>query len=933
VSGRLRRALTAFRRAAANRGGGLRGGIAVMARALSVLRALGWSGLKGRLDDSARAAQPRPHTDERPRPAAAPLAQCNLRAGIVLHLFHVDLLDEFRSLLDAMPVPFTLLVSVPSEEAAVAARAGFAGLRAMQALHVRVVANRGRDWAPLLVDFREEVRALDLVCHLHSKKSLYTGRRRDDWRGYLLDSLLGSRARIAWILGMFQADPRLGLVYPETYGAIPPWAHAWLRNAGIGAELARRLGFDIDPDASFDYPAGSMFWIRVDALRPLLALGLGTRDFPPEDGQTDGTLQHALERLVAPAALHAGFRLGILPRDGALEMRDEGERNWRQALDGSLEQRYRLAAAGMDAISVDLFDTLLLRPFLSVSGFHDYLGHLAERRHGVQDFAACRRRAEQAARLSEGREPDLEAIHRAIARLRPDLPAAELAAMEREIETRLLRPRPALASLLEQETRPVIAVSDTYYRPPELQAMLPATLRHRIDEVRASCHTGERKDTGGAWRRIAAAPGVDPARWLHVGDNACSDVQVPQDLGFRPPLYLLRPASLLQTVPALRPLSRGAGAGTRWQDSLWLGLVANRLSALADAAPGCFDKGFELPDARTLGYVVLGPLLHDFVAWAARAALHGPHRDVLFLAREGWLLEQCFRRMAATTPRLHPVRAHYFLASRRATGLASLQPGDDLARLFAGTFTGPVSGLLRARLGADAAALAQAHGVDHGMAYLPGMETEIARRLQPLLPDLLRMAGSERDAYRVHFNGLVAGPGTPMVVDIGYSATIQSNLARLLERPLHGAYMALKASATVDQAGAGARYFDGRRGDDPATSAILRSDLLLEALLTAPSPQFSHFERSADGLVPRFVAGTAPPDQALVGQVHAGALAFIDDLHDVVGEDALDLQFDPRLVQAPLDCIGRGRWQLGPWSSALGVDDHYSGRGMVSTAV
>src|SRR3546814_6012103 len=54
-------------------------------------------------------------------------------------------------------------------------------------------------------------------------------------------------------------------------------------------------------------------------------------------------------------------------------------------------------------ISVDLFDTLLLRPFLSPAGFHDYL---------KPGYAAVRRQAEQAARLSEGRDPDLDAIHR-----------------------------------------------------------------------------------------------------------------------------------------------------------------------------------------------------------------------------------------------------------------------------------------------------------------------------------------------------------------------------------------------------------------------------------------------------------------------------------------------------------------------------------------
>src|SRR5690606_23892600 len=123
--------------------------------------------------------------------------------------------------------------------------------------------------------------------------------------------------------------------------------------------------------------------------------------------------------------------------------------------------------------------------------------------------------------------------------------------------------------------QPIVALSDTYYQAAELEAMLPVVLRTRIAGIHASCESGRRKDTGEAWQHIAATPGVDPARWLHVGDNACSDVQIPLDAGFRAPLHVLRPSTLLQTVPALRPLHPGPAPASRWEDSLWLGLVAN----------------------------------------------------------------------------------------------------------------------------------------------------------------------------------------------------------------------------------------------------------------------------------------------------------------------------------------------------------------------
>ena len=62
-----------------------------------------------------------------------------------------------------------------------------------------------------------------------------------------------------------------------------------------------------DPEAD-RFVAGSMFWVRLEALRPLLDAHLDPQLFESERGQVDGTCAHAVERLFGLCVDAAGFR-------------------------------------------------------------------------------------------------------------------------------------------------------------------------------------------------------------------------------------------------------------------------------------------------------------------------------------------------------------------------------------------------------------------------------------------------------------------------------------------------------------------------------------------------------------------------------------------------------------------------------------------------
>ncbi|MDM7553562.1 rhamnan synthesis F family protein [Xanthomonas fragariae] len=939
MTSRFSKLLVVARRSIALHGGGVSGAMAVALRVFKVIRALGVRGFlqRVRLAGSRRSAAPHP-SDEYVFVTPVPLSHLQLKVGVMVHVFYPDLIDELAQALKHMPISYDLLVSVMDEAAARRARDRFSRLPHLEQLDVRIVPNRGRDIAPLLVTFREQILALDIVGHLHTKKSMYTGSEQGDWRRYLISSLMGSSERIAWQLGMFQAEPRLGMLYPESYAGVPLWAHTWLSNFEVCRELAQRLGFDIHPSDYIDFPAGSMFWAKVDALRPLYALDLELQDFPEEHGQIDGTVHHAMERLFVAIARQHRYRIGVLPADGTLALSSEGERNWQAAFDTPLATQLTLSSLQARLVSLDIFDTLVVRPFLFPEGARAYLAHLIARDFGIENFVELRGLAESKARHQHGADVDLSAIYVTLATLPGSraLPINALQAMEIAVEAKLLRPRQGVIAAVAQLQRRgvrMVALSDMYLDSSTLRQILPAEVAALPAAWYVSCETGWRKDNDSAWKKLPEVETVPPSRWLHLGDNEHSDIQRPQMHKFLTPVHVLRPSVLFDVIPALRMLRPPSGSATRWQDQLWLGLLANRFADIADRKPEALAPLPTLSPA-CLGYIVLGPLVLDYLAWLTRLAKQRDVDTILFLSREGYLLEQAFQRLRQTSQALSGLHGKYLLASRRGTGTPSLHTLDDLALLLDSTYTGTLKDLIEARLGISAAEILERRLGLLTMrrdVYLPEMRGELMELMAPATDDLLELARQERQTYLRYWKEMT-GDNSALVADIGYSGSIQANLTRLIGQPLGGAYFALTERATkiTSESWAGARYFDGRTESDPTQSIILRHDLLLETLLTAPSPQFSHFTAGADAYQAVYTDQEVSATQwATIAQVHEGALAFIENFCDVAQDESFLLELDQVSIQIPLQCIGSGRWQA-PWLAELQLEDRFTGRGAVS---
>lgn len=222
---------------------------------------------------------------------------------VIVHAYYPELLDEILEMLAQWSVPHRVIVTtVPACEEDVRARLAAAGA----AGECRVFENRGRDVLPFLrvanelADSGEE-----LIVKLHTKRSLHRA-DGDIWRRDLLTKLI-SETNARRISDAFAGIPALGMVAPE--GHILPMNFYWGSNQESVHYLCRLMAMaEVDPSHDV-FAAGSMFWVRVSALRPLLDLHLDEAEFEVERGQVDGTMAHAIERCFSLASRRAGLYL------------------------------------------------------------------------------------------------------------------------------------------------------------------------------------------------------------------------------------------------------------------------------------------------------------------------------------------------------------------------------------------------------------------------------------------------------------------------------------------------------------------------------------------------------------------------------------------------------------------------------------------------
>jgi Rhamnan synthesis protein F len=230
--------------------------------------------------------------------------------AVVVHIYYDDTWPDIAGALKRLSIPFDLIVTtVPGREHLIEAVR-----RDFPHADIETIENRGRDVRPFLALLeRGRLDRYRYVCKVHGKKSTDGGRKSymgAMWRRRLLFDLLAAPGLADSIVERFERDPLIGMIGPRAF-RMPSELYsedfAWSGNRLMVLELSARMGVPAER-FRLDFFGGTMFWVRPEALKPLRDLRLSSV-FPEEQGQLDGGLEHATERLFATSVVAAGYRL------------------------------------------------------------------------------------------------------------------------------------------------------------------------------------------------------------------------------------------------------------------------------------------------------------------------------------------------------------------------------------------------------------------------------------------------------------------------------------------------------------------------------------------------------------------------------------------------------------------------------------------------
>lgn len=174
--------------------------------------------------------------------------------------------------------------------------------------------NRGRDISALLISAKKYIEKYDFFCYVHDKKANSDWLKADveEWTYCLWHNTLRDEDYINGVLDFFYKTPDAGLLQPPNVvcDKLPiGYDDNWYGNLESCNRLLKMLKIERTlTDKDEVYGMGTVFWAKKQCLKKLIEYPWTYDIFPEEPLSLDGTISHAIERILPYVVEDAGFR-------------------------------------------------------------------------------------------------------------------------------------------------------------------------------------------------------------------------------------------------------------------------------------------------------------------------------------------------------------------------------------------------------------------------------------------------------------------------------------------------------------------------------------------------------------------------------------------------------------------------------------------------
>lgn len=282
--------------------------------------------------------------------------------------------------------------------------------------------------------------------------------------------------------------------------------------------------------------------------------------------------------------------------------------------------------AHFDYISFDLFDTLMFRTFRVPEDVFDAVEYAFNTKNDLKlhGFRKKRYRAERRARKVCGfREITIDDIYN---QLKYSMETAEqLKEFEKRIEIDNCVPNQVMIDFLHLQQsagKNVIITTDMYLDKATIEKILD---KIGVEHYRLflSSDIGVTKVSGYLFPYILKTLGIAKDQIVHIGDNPVSDIQRAAEVG----------------ICAYERIVEKCNSVSYHPKRVNHSIVHQHIKELAERK--CKEDS---PEFR-IGYSVLGPVILEFCNWVHEQQQRLQCDSILFVAREGYLLEKVYKML------------------------------------------------------------------------------------------------------------------------------------------------------------------------------------------------------------------------------------------------------------------------------------------------